>query len=80
MILMHLKQYMFLEIGIHKKKTSFIMKELFGIKNKWNKIPEGAINETGNYPIDYRIQQIKNCNFFICNILYRIVTLFRTIH
>lgn len=39
--------------------------EMFGLKGKWNKIPDGAINETGNYPIDYRIQQIKNCAFFI---------------
>jgi len=39
--------------------------ELYGLKDKWNKIPDGAINETGNYPIDYRIQQIKNCSFFI---------------
>jgi autotransporter strand-loop-strand O-heptosyltransferase len=39
--------------------------EVFGVKEKWNKIPDGAINETGNYPIEYRIQQIKNCDFFI---------------
>lgn len=39
--------------------------EVFGTKEKWNKIPEGAINETGDYPIEYRIQQIKNCDFFI---------------
>jgi len=39
--------------------------EMFGLKGKWNKIPDGAINETGNYPIDYRIQQIKNCAFFV---------------
>ena len=39
--------------------------EMFGLKGKWNKIPDGAINETGNYPIDYRVQQIKNCSFFI---------------
>lgn len=39
--------------------------EVFGTKEKWNKIPDGAINETGNYPIEYRIQQIKNCEFFI---------------
>lgn len=39
--------------------------ELFGLKGNFNKIPEGAINETGDYPIDYRIQQIKNCSFFI---------------
>jgi autotransporter strand-loop-strand O-heptosyltransferase len=37
----------------------------FGIKEKFNKIPEDAINETGDYPIDYRVQQIKNCSFFI---------------
>lgn len=39
--------------------------EIYGIKEKWNSIPDDAINETGNYPIDYRIQQIKNCSFFI---------------
>lgn len=39
--------------------------EIFGEKGKWNKIPNGAINETGDYPIEYRIEQIKNCAFFI---------------
>jgi autotransporter strand-loop-strand O-heptosyltransferase len=39
--------------------------EIYGIKEKWNEIPYDAINETGNHPIDYRIQQIKNCSFFI---------------
>lgn len=39
--------------------------EVFGVKEKWNRIPSGALNETGNYPIEYRIQQIKNCDFFI---------------
>jgi autotransporter strand-loop-strand O-heptosyltransferase len=39
--------------------------ELFGEKGKWNKIPNGAINETGDYPIEYRIEQIKNCDFFV---------------
>jgi autotransporter strand-loop-strand O-heptosyltransferase len=39
--------------------------ELYGLKENFNKIPEGAINETGDYPLDYRIQQIKNCSFFI---------------
>jgi len=39
--------------------------EVFGTKEKWNRIPSGAINETGNYPIEYRIQQIKNCQFFM---------------
>ena len=39
--------------------------EIYGTNEKWNKIPDGAINETGNYPIEYRIQQIKNCAFFI---------------
>ena len=39
--------------------------EIFGSKHKWNKIPDGAINETGNYSIDYRVAQIKNCAFFI---------------
>ena len=39
--------------------------EIYGTNEKWNKIPDGAINETGYYPIEYRIQQIKNCAFFI---------------
>lgn len=39
--------------------------EVFGTPQKWNRIPSGAINETGNYSIDYRIQQIKNCEFFL---------------
>jgi len=38
---------------------------VFGTKEMWNKVPAGAINETGDYPIEYRIQQIKNCDFFI---------------
>jgi autotransporter strand-loop-strand O-heptosyltransferase len=39
--------------------------EVFGTKEKWNNIPNTAINETGGYPIDYRVVQIKNCDFFI---------------
>lgn len=39
--------------------------EVFGNHKKWNKIPEGAINETGNFPLEYRIEQLKNCSFFI---------------
>lgn len=39
--------------------------EVFGSKEKWNNIPKKAFNETGNYPIEYRIDQIKNCSFFI---------------
>jgi autotransporter strand-loop-strand O-heptosyltransferase len=38
---------------------------VFGTKEKWNSIPDAAINETGSYPIDYRVAQIKNCAFFI---------------
>jgi autotransporter strand-loop-strand O-heptosyltransferase len=37
----------------------------FGINGHYNKIPEKAFNETGDYPIEYRIQQLKNCSFFI---------------
>jgi autotransporter strand-loop-strand O-heptosyltransferase len=39
--------------------------EVFGSKEKWNTIPKKAFNETGNYPIEYRIEQLKNCSFFI---------------
>jgi autotransporter strand-loop-strand O-heptosyltransferase len=39
--------------------------EVFGINGRWNRMPIGARNETGNYPIEYRIEQIKNCEFFI---------------
>lgn len=39
--------------------------EVFGTKEKWNRTPVGARNETGNYPIEYRIEQIKNCEFFV---------------
>lgn len=38
---------------------------IFGINGKWNHIPRCAIDETGDFPLDYRIQQIKNCEFFI---------------
>jgi autotransporter strand-loop-strand O-heptosyltransferase len=37
----------------------------FGVKEKWNLTPSGAKNETGSYPIEYRIAQIKNSEFFI---------------
>lgn len=39
--------------------------ETFGTREKTNCIPKKAINQTGNYPIEYRIAQIKNCEFFI---------------
>lgn len=37
----------------------------FGNNEKINEIPEDAIDETGNHPIEYRMEQIKNCDFFI---------------
>jgi autotransporter strand-loop-strand O-heptosyltransferase len=39
--------------------------KIFGISGHWNHIPQKAFNETGNYPIEYRIEQLKNCEFFI---------------
>lgn len=39
--------------------------EVFGIDGKWNYMPKGAYNETGDYPIQLRMEQIKNCEFFI---------------
>jgi autotransporter strand-loop-strand O-heptosyltransferase len=39
--------------------------ECYGTKEKWNCVPKKALNETGDYPIEYRIAQIKNCEFFI---------------
>lgn len=39
--------------------------EVFGSSEKWNHIPKKAFNETGNYPIEYRIEQLKNCEFFV---------------
>lgn len=39
--------------------------EIFGTKEKWNRMPVGARNETGEYPIEYRIEQLKGCEFFI---------------
>lgn len=39
--------------------------EVFGTNQKWNGIPSRAFNETGPYPIEYRIAQLKNCEFFI---------------
>lgn len=38
---------------------------VFGTSEKWNNIPKTAIDDTGEYPIEYRIAQIKNCHFFI---------------
>ena len=37
----------------------------FGIKEKMNTCPKGAINECGAYPIEYRIAQLQGCEFFI---------------
>jgi autotransporter strand-loop-strand O-heptosyltransferase len=37
----------------------------FGSDEKRNEIPVDAIDQTGDYPIEYRIEQIKNCEFFI---------------
>lgn len=39
--------------------------KVFGSDQKRNKIPIKALDETGDYPIEYRIEQIKNCDFFI---------------
>ena len=39
--------------------------EVFGINGRWNRMPTGARNETGNYPIEYRIEQLRNCSFFV---------------
>lgn len=40
--------------------------KLFGNPKKMmNGIPSGAIDETGDYPLEYRMEQIKNCSFFI---------------
>jgi len=39
--------------------------EVFGTKEKWNHMPTGTINETGNYPIEYRIEQLAGCEFFV---------------
>ena len=36
---------------------------IFGNKGKWNKIPNGAINETGDYPIEYRIRKINDDDY-----------------
>ena len=33
--------------------------------NDWNLIPKKAINETGNFPMQKRIKQIIDCDFFI---------------
>jgi len=37
----------------------------FGSDGKMNEIPDDAIDETGDHSIEYRIEQIKNCEFFI---------------
>ena len=37
--------------------------EVFGANEKRNSVPKKAFNETGNYPIEYRIDQIKKCSF-----------------
>lgn len=37
----------------------------FGSNEKMNEIPADVIDETGDYPLEYRIEQIKNCEFFI---------------
>ena len=37
----------------------------FGVEGSWNVMPKGAKNETGNYPITHRVNQIKGCEFFI---------------
>lgn len=39
--------------------------ESFGVPDKMNRIPQNATNETGDISLDYRIQQIKSCEFFI---------------
>ena len=39
--------------------------DVFGTTEKWNRAPIGARNETGNYPIEYRIEQLKNAEFFV---------------
>lgn len=39
--------------------------EVFGSKEKWNRMPHNSRNETGNLDIEYRIAQLKNCQFFI---------------
>jgi len=37
----------------------------FGVEGSFNIMPKGAKNETGNYPIAHRVNQIKDCEFFI---------------
>jgi len=41
--------------------------ESFGcpLTNDWNLIPKKAVNETGSFPIQKRIKQIMDCDFFI---------------
>lgn len=39
--------------------------EVFGTKEHWNYMPKSAYNETGNYDIGYRMEQLKKCEFFI---------------
>tara|TARA_Y100000361_G_scaffold153094_1_gene174058 strand:+ start:1485 stop:2453 length:969 start_codon:yes stop_codon:yes gene_type:complete len=37
----------------------------WGRPNDWNLIPKKAINETGSFPLEKRIKQIMDCDFFI---------------
>ena len=37
----------------------------FGIEGRWNLIPEGAIDKTGDLPLQERITDLHNCEFFI---------------
>jgi autotransporter strand-loop-strand O-heptosyltransferase len=37
----------------------------FGIEGRRNIMPKGAKDETGNYPIGHRVNQIRDCEFFI---------------
>ena len=39
--------------------------ESFGVKNSMNYIPKNAINKTGDFPLQERITDIHNCEFFI---------------
>ena len=37
----------------------------FGIEGQWNLIPEGAIDKTGDLPLQERITDLYNCEFFV---------------
>lgn len=39
--------------------------EYYGNESKMNKIPDGCINKTGDFPLEDRINDILNCEFFI---------------